>query len=272
MTPDLQVFEILLQNQDGPLPVAAVRAHALNGLFHTEIGKKHPEVVESLHEVKNGEREPPLPFSLAPLVSDGNFLGFRVGTLKAEWGDRVADVWGGLAAKGAMVRLGSARMQVRRVKPGKPGPKTYNQLMDNSRPAHGVELSFETPTRLINHGHDTPLPVPSAVWLSYKQRWEAYSGKELPPNFVRWVEFQVHAVEANLEMYYTFIEKQEKWFGMMGDVVYQAFSDTDQVPESRLPEYLHAWQYLAQLAEYCGTGDKVTMGMGENLQAGIIWH
>src|SRR3972149_1108443 len=107
MTPSLHAFDIHLSNLHGPLPIAAVRAHALNGLFHAELGKRHPTLVGELHQ-PNG----PMPFSLAPLfdAEAGEFLGFRVGTLTADFGQRVAEVWGGLAAQRAEVQLGSALM------------------------------------------------------------------------------------------------------------------------------------------------------------------
>ena len=51
----------------------------------------------------------------------------------------------------------------------------------------------------------------------------------------------------------------------MGEVEYHAFpdySEEDGIPPSRIPDYLRAWQALAYLAEFCGTGDNTTMGMG----------
>ncbi len=256
---DLHSFDIHLHNLHGPLPTAAVRAHALNGLFHNVLGQRFPEVVDDLHR-PNG----PMPFSLAPLFNGEVFLGFRVGTLNAEFGQRVAEVWGGLATQRAEVQLGSAQLYVEEVKPGRPRATTYEQLLAEAPAAHGLRLRFETPVRLKTFGHSGVLPTPHAVWQFYAQRWEKYAdaGLPLPPEFMRWAGHNVQATELALETRYAYIEKSVEWKGVMGEVEYQAFTDDNSLPESRIPDYLKAWQALALFAEFCGTGEKATMGMG----------
>ncbi|MCI0626818.1 MAG: CRISPR system precrRNA processing endoribonuclease RAMP protein Cas6 [Acidobacteria bacterium] len=258
MAPELQVFHVYLHNLHGPLPIAAVRAHALNGLFHTEMGKHHPAVVDDLHRT-NG----PAPFSLTPLFDEEQFLGFRVGALTADFGQHVAEVWGGLAAQRAEVQLGSAQLWVQEVKPGRPRATSYEQLLAEAPVAHGLRLRFETPVRLKTFGQSGVLPTPHAVWQFYAQRWEKHAGSSLPPEFVRWTGARVQATELALETRYAYIEKTVEWKGVMGEVEYLAFTDDDRdVPASRIPDYLRAWQALALLAEFCGTGEKATMGMG----------
>lgn len=256
--PELQSFDIHLHNLHGPLPIQAVRAHALNGLFHAELGKRHPAVVEAMHQADG-----PAPFSLAPLFNEAHFLGFRVGTLTTDFGQRIAEVWGGLAAQRADVQLGSAQLCVEDVKPGRSRATTYEQLLADAPAAHGLRLRFETPVRLKTFGQSGLLPTPQAVWQFYAQRWEKFAPMPLPPELVRWAGRRVQATDLALETRYAYIEKSVEWKGVMGEIEYQAFTDDDRdVPSSRLPDYLRAWQALALLAEFCGTGEKATMGMG----------
>jgi CRISPR/Cas system endoribonuclease Cas6 (RAMP superfamily) len=265
----LHLFEIYLRNQDGPLPVKAVRAHALNGLFYTELGRRDTRLVEELHNSKK-----PMPFSLAPLfdAERGEFRGFRVGALTAELADRIAEVWGGLLVRKAEVQLGSACLTVQDVHvPNYPRPTGYAQLLADAPVAHGVWLQFDTPVRLTAFGESGLLPTPLSVWQFYAQKWEAFAaGAPLPPQFLRWVSREVQATEVNLETRYAYVERDVEWKGAMGVVEYQAYTEGGDVPASRVPDYLRAWQALALLGEFCGTGEKTTMGMGRTRRVKVF--
>lgn len=139
---------------------------------------------------------------------------------------------------------------------------TYEQLLEDSNPAHGLRCRFETPVRLKINGHDSLLPAPRALWQGYAQRWETYSTIPLPPEFLRWVEEEVTLLDLRLDTLYGFIEKDIEWKGFMGEVSFQAHTDGKDLFAERAPEYLRFWQALAFLAEYCGTGEKTAMGMG----------
>jgi CRISPR/Cas system endoribonuclease Cas6 (RAMP superfamily) len=76
-------------------------------------------------------------------------------------------------------------------------------------------------------------------------------------------------MELALETRLAYIEGNSTLSGVMGDITYQAFREKkppkgkeNMVPESQLPKYLQAWQTLASLAAYCGTGENATIGMG----------
>jgi CRISPR/Cas system endoribonuclease Cas6 (RAMP superfamily) len=265
MSPDLQLLDIHLHNLTGPLPIQAVRAHALNGMFHTELGRRHGGLVEELHQSQK-----PMPFSLAPIFDEGCFLGFRVGTLTAELGEVVAEVWDGLAARQGEVRLGNAELVVGEVRPGGLRPTTYEQLLAEAPVAHGVWLRFETPVRLKTFGQSGILPTPHAVWQYYTQKWEAFSDADLPPEFLRWAGRAVQVTELALETRYAYVEKDVEWKGVMGEVEYQAFTEDEAIPASRVPDYLRAWQALALLADFCGTGEKTTMGMGRTRRVKVF--
>ena len=271
MTDSLQVREIYLSNLDGPLPIQAVRARSLNGLFYNRLGLRYPRLVDALHDRDRKKKE--MPFSLAPLfdVERGAFLGLRIGTLSAELGERVGEAWT-WSERDATVELGSAILAIQDVhSPTYPRATSYEQLLADAPLAHGVWIQFDTPVRLTTSGQGSLLPAPRAVWQYYVHKWEAFAGKvALPPEFLRWVESEVHATEVNLKTRSAFVEMDSEWKGVMGVVEYQALTDGGDVPASRLPDYLRAWQALALLSEFCGTGEKATMGMGRTRRVKVF--
>ena len=259
MNNDLQVFLIHFHNSHGPLPIQAVRAKAVHGMFYTEMGRRFSDWVDELHQNQSS----PLPYALAPMLQDGNFFGLRIACMDAATAERVAEVWGLLAAKGESVRLGSANLKVERVQPGKPGPCSYEQLLDKAPLALGVRLAFETPTRFRINGQVNLLPAPAYVWAHYARRWNAFTGIPLPPKFNLWVERQVSTAELDVQTCFTYVEGTVQWKGVVGQAVYQAMPGCQDIPESRYPDYVRAWQALASLAEFCGTGRKTNWGMGK---------
>lgn len=259
---DLSITNITLRNLDGPLPIQAVRAHAMNGMFYTELDRRHHQWVNKLHHL---EKKEVLPFSLSPIFDEGFFLGLRVGALTGEAGDRIRETWVKLCDEQTIVRLGSAAMVVESVHSGNPWDATYKKIWETAPVKFGIRLAFETPFRLgANSGvnHYSLLPAPKGVWLWLSRRWEAFSSISLPPELIRWVEWQVNLIEVQLETVYGYIEKDIEWKGVIGEVAYQAFPGAPELPESRLPDYLRAFQALAMLAEYSGAGEKTGWGMG----------
>ena len=255
----LQTFEVKLRNLDGPLPIQAVRAGALNGLFYAEMNQKYSNWVDGMHK---NDGNMPHPFSMSLLFADDFCQGFRIAALTTDVGERIAEVWGSLAARGAKVRLGAANMLVEGVHPGSPQATSYQELFDNTPIARGLRLYFETPVRLLSRGHSSVLPFPRLLWDGYIRRWDAFSGIPLPPEFSRWVEWQVYTTEVRLETCFTYIESTTEWKGVVGESAYHAYSDENGVPASRYHDYLRTWQALARLSEFSGSGEKVTMGMG----------
>ncbi|HPH98129.1 MAG TPA: CRISPR system precrRNA processing endoribonuclease RAMP protein Cas6 [Anaerolineaceae bacterium] len=255
----LSCFEVFLYNLTGPLPVQAVRSKALNGLFYTEMGRRFPSWVDRMHA--SGQK--PLPFSISLMVDNGLVQGFRIRTLEADAAEKVAEIWGNLAAARAEIRLGSAQMRVTHFQPESGMAKTYAQLIDECRDARRLRLRFITPTRLKMFGHDTLLPIPYALWRGYAARWEAYAPEfPPPPEFARWVEFQVAPIEAQIQTCFAYEEGDVEWTGFVGEVAFQAHTDSRDIPAARMPDYLRMWQALAQMAEYSGTGEKTARGMG----------
>lgn len=264
MEPDLATFDILLDNLDGPLPVQAVRANALNGMFYTELARKYPRWVEDLHHPRDHQ---PQSFSLAPIFENSRLLGFRVGTLTRETGQRVEEAWNDLCQNHLTIRLGPARVNVSQISRGKPWEATYEKIWETAPVKFGISLAFDTPLRIRSQGNYNLLPAPRSLWQWYARRWEAFSNITLPPEFLLWIERRVNVVEININTAYALMEADVEWKGIVGEVAYQALdriygNPTTDIPASRLPDYLKAFQALAMLSEYSGTGEKATMGMG----------
>ncbi len=266
---DLSTLNIYLTNLDGPLPIHAVRGHALNGSFYGELDRHYHRWVSRLHHLDRSET---LPFSISPLVEDGQFIGMRVGALNREAGVRIREVWENLQSTQATIRVGSASMLVSQVESGKPWPASYDKVWDTAPIKFGICLAFETPFRLTtsvvlpndgrSRSHYSLLPTPKGLWQWCARRWNIFSSIPLPPGFIDWVDRQVCVMEVHLDTTCTLIEQNIEWKGAVGEVAYQAFGDSRDVPESRLPDYLRAFQALAMLAEYSGAGEKTGWGMG----------
>ena len=267
---DLQILNILLSNLGGPLPIQAVRLHALRGVFYNALGGQKSLFAQTIHDAGSGG-EVPAPYTIGPVFEDGSLMGLRITTLEnrtapANIGSVVADAWKKL--EGKTIRVGSANMIVQKAEAAR-GGKIYEQLWDEVDPGHGLKLRFEMPARFPFNKYNTVLPIPSAVWQFYERRWRTFCGIALPLEFLTWVVNQVHATEATLETRLVPIEAEETVMGIMGDITYQAYREKkssrgkeNMVPESQLPTYLRAWQVLANLAEYCGTGEHANIGMG----------
>ncbi|MEW6403475.1 MAG: CRISPR system precrRNA processing endoribonuclease RAMP protein Cas6 [Chloroflexota bacterium] len=270
---DLQIFHIPLQNLNGPLPLQALRLHTLRGVFYQALGGEESALARSLHAKGENGRPDPAPYAIGPLFSNGHLEGLRVATLqdrtqhRFDLGQATAKAWNNL--KGRAIPVGSADMKVLDVVAET--QCTYEQIWAESEPNHGLQLRFEMPARFSQYGRDHLLPTPHAIWQFYLLRWNRYSGlsDKMPPEILAWVEHQVHAMELTLETRLAYIEGNSTLSGVMGDITFQAFREKkppkgkeNTVPESQLPHYLHAWQTLASLAEYCGTGMNADIGMG----------
>lgn len=260
--PSLQTLEIELSGENGPLPMERVTASAMNRLSHTILGQQASTLVDEMHKKGSG----PSPFSLCALFDNGCLAGLRLATLQAEVGKQTEIAWRALSRKGR-IRLGNNYLHVGEVYGGQSQALDFDDLYASAPIRHTLALQFSTPMRLratVSKGNTqwTLLPQPKAMWGYYALRWEKFGGRALPPEFMAWVEKCVLTTDIFLETQYAYMEKSVEWRGAVGQVGYHAFTPEDTIPASRQAEYLKAWQALARLAEYCGTGEKTTMGMG----------
>jgi CRISPR/Cas system endoribonuclease Cas6 (RAMP superfamily) len=276
---DLQTLNISLRNLDGPLPIQAVRLHTLRGVFYEVLGGEDSPQARSIHDSGGGSDRYPAPYTIGPVFDDGSLVGLRITTLQdraspTNIGIVVENAWKSKQEKKILqertIRVGSANMEILRVENDTQSSTTYEQIWDEAKPKHGLQLRFEMPARFLFHKNSGVLPIPQAVWSFYEWRWRTFSGITLPLEFLTWVLNQVHVTDATLETRLVPIQGTTTLSGIMGNVTYQAFREKkpakgheNMVPESQLPKYLRAWQALAALAEYCGTGENANIGMGK---------
>ncbi len=261
----LQILEIELIGENSPLPMERVTASAMNGLSHTILGQQVAALVDEMHKKGAG----PSPFSVCALFDAGCLTGLRLATLQAEVGGQAEMAWRALSGKGR-IRLGNHYLRVGEVYGGREQARSFDDLYESTPAAHEVSMHFISPMRLrttISKGNSrwTLLPQSKAVWGYYALRWEKFGGRPLPPEFLAWVEKCVLVTHISVDTQYAYAEKNVEWRGVVGQVGYQAFTPEETIPASRQAEYLKAWQALARLAEYCGTGEKTTMGMGRTI-------
>ena len=263
---ELNRFIVPLQNSDGPLPIQAVRARALHGVFCKEMGEKFPAWIDKLHQ----NQGTPTPYTLSPILEGEYFVGLQISCLNKDTAERVIDVWENLALQKKIIRLGSANLKVLKFTWQESKFYSYEQLWDEAPLALGIRLAFETPTRFKVNGQINLLPDPVLLWAHYAKRWTAFSSISLPPEFMVWVQKQVYVQELNLQTCFTYVEGTTPWKGFVGEVAYQGSKDKRNIPESRFPDYICAWQALAAYSEFCGTGRKTNWGMGKTRKTQIF--
>jgi CRISPR-associated endoribonuclease Cas6 len=243
-------------------------------VFYEALGGKTSAIARSIHTKGANGRPDPAPYTIGPLFAEGHLNGVRITTLQdcTQSSFNLAEVtskaWEKL--QGTVIRIGSANMKVLGIKVA--SEDTYERIWEDAAPKHGLQLNFEMPARFSQFGRDHVLPIPRNLWQFYLLRWNRYSGLagRVPPEFLTWVEHQVHVMELTLETRLAYIEGNSTVSGVMGTVTYQAFREKEPpppgkeniVPESQLPRYLRAWQALASFATYCGTGENAMIGMG----------
>ena len=104
-----------------------------------------------------------------------------------------------------------------------------------------------------------PLPEPRAVFASYLNKWQAFSGQPIEPGaaFLDWIEQCVAVSRFDLR---SEVLKFDTYplIGGVGRVAYTVVRrDREDMPAMRL------LNILADYAWFCGTGHKTTQGMGQ---------
>ena len=265
---DLQAYEIQLTNMDGPLPVHSVRGDSLRGLFykHTD-----PKLAELLHSYgQKGNEHLAAPYSVSILSKEVDIkgkrenvlTGIRIAAFQSDLGNRLVEIWGALAVKKGMIKLGNASLRVESIQPASLSNLSYAQIWEQSQPAFGLSIKFETVTLLERNGHLDRLPIPHVLWGYYLRRWEQYSPVDLPPHLLTWVEKCAYTRSISIAIDEIPINGNVSLKGFKGTVDFHIAMKDDSLPESRIKDYLRSWQMLAAFAEFCGTGENTTEGFG----------
>ncbi len=131
---------------------------------------------------------------------------------------------------------------------------SVEEIWARAEPLPDVTLRFVSPTAFKQRGLSLLFPIPTNVFHSYREKWNAFAAPPIEDEFLVWVEQNV-AVEAH------HLQTRLVWFdgfqlgGFVGWVRY-----TVRESNARRLRQLNA---LADFAFYCGTGYKTTQGMGQ---------
>lgn len=269
---DLQAYEIQLVNQTGYLPARAVRSESLRGLFYKHTDRKLADILHTYGQKGSEQQAAPYAISLLTReISQDNkkeniVTGLRISSFQAELGNRIVEIWGALAARQESITLGNANLVVTGIKPDKFGNHNFEQLWDQSQPAHGLKIKFATPTLLKRNNHHDRLPTPRMLWGYYLRRWEQYSRVDLPPSLQLWIEKCAYTRSLDLKTSSIPYEGDKTLDGFTGDIEYHIIlGKKDEFPQSRIDDYLRSWQTLGMFAEFCGTGENTTEGFGRTV-------
>lgn len=154
------------------------------------------------------------------------------------------------------------------------GQQTYADLAGRSsfiRNSRLATFEFLTPTAFRSEGVDIPLPLPSHVFRSYWQKWNAFV-----PDVMRiddsWVEFAADCIvvsglnNVNTRRWKFADGAHGAVTGFTGRVGFTL------LPKDQWARWEHAWdgadailQTLAGFSFYCGTGHHTTIGLGQTI-------
>ena len=123
-----------------------------------------------------------------------------------------------------------------------------------------VTLELASPTSFQSNGMQLPLPLPSLVFGSLVDRWNAFSPIPLQPEVRAFAENMMGITQYQLESAVTSTKNKGFRTGAVGTVLYTALGGSDY--------WLNAVQVLADFALFSGVGVKTTEGMGQVRRVG----
>jgi len=128
----------------------------------------------------------------------------------------------------------------------------YEEAANSDRPQdkRQIAFTFHTPTAFRQGEFDTALPTRDCVFKSLLNRWNKYSGIELPetvlePLFPSYFDIRTEVVT----------DPRSKFIGCVGNINFRILGDVD-------PNTIQQINALADFALYSGVGRKTPMGMG----------
>ncbi len=137
--------------------------------------------------------------------------------------------------------------------------RTYQNLVDQARADMVVMLRFDSPTSFRSNEMHYPLPDPVMVFTSYLTRWNAFAPEEywVHESWLDWARLAIAISRAQLETQVTKFKGYEQ-VGCVGAVQYRIAEADRSLPRAIVP-----FNFLADYANFCGTGNKTTQGMGQ---------
>ncbi len=142
----------------------------------------------------------------------------------------------------------------------------YTTLVANEpEPIRQFKLQFVTPTAFAQNRINFPLPVPGLLFRSWLERWNHFApvylgGDELIGYLSEAVAITRHNIQTR-----SFQVHQGRITGFVGTI-------TLQVPQRFDPLLANVANLLVNYAQFCGTGMKTRLGMGQTQLNQTIQH
>ncbi len=128
---------------------------------------------------------------------------------------------------------------------------SYAQLYEQASECdRQIEFSFCTPTAFRQSQYDCALPTRELVFNSLINRWNQYSGIELPKTLVEPIFPSFFDIRTEVAA-----DSRSKFIGCVGAINFRIFGDVE-------PLVIKQINALADFALYSGVGRKTPMGMG----------
>ncbi len=128
---------------------------------------------------------------------------------------------------------------------------TYAQLYEQADESDRlIAFSFATPTAFRQGQYDTALPTRECVFNSLLNRWNKYSGIEIP-------QIPMESIFPSFVSIHTEIiaDSRSKFIGVLGETSYRLLGEVEPLSIKHI-------NVLADFALYCGVGRRTPMGMG----------
>lgn len=259
-------FVLTLKNS-APASVGHSTGVSTHALLLNLIRQRNPALAEELHADAQSK-----PFTASPLrgrvkragddriATPSQSYSVRYTTLREDLFNSLSHILLGKYLHNDTVRLDGAEFSLLdvAVEPGKSrgwgAIKSAEEIWENAPVERDIALRFVTPTTFRQRGVNLLFPIPTNVFHSYREKWNAFTPFKIEDNFMEWVEESV-AVEAH------HLQTRMVWFGDFqerGFVGWARYIARDK-DAARLKQ-LNA---LADFAFFCGTGAKTTQGMGQ---------
>lgn len=123
----------------------------------------------------------------------------------------------------------------------------YEQSSDSTRQ---IEFSFCTPSAFRQSNYDCALPTRELVFNSLINRWNQYSGIELPKTLIEPIFPSFFDIRTEM-----IADSRSKFIGCVGAMNFRILGDVE-------PLVIKQINALADFALYSGVGRKTPMGMG----------
>ena len=129
------------------------------------------------------------------------------------------------------------------------------QLVGAARPERRVTFDFRSPVSFKSKGMFVPVPLPSLVFGSLVERWNAFSPVTLSPEMRRFGDEMIALSNYQLQTRPVIQKNGAPIIGGLGKATYTALGGDRY--------WLSVMQMLANFALYSGVGVKTATGMGQ---------